>query len=82
MEHNKTKKFLPGLSSRIEYLGLLLMLMGSIFFNQTIFGTGFPVATQLSIVLCPISTTLLFWGDSMIWGKPGGSLSAETGIVN
>lgn len=54
---------LPGISSLIEYRGLLLVLIGSIFFSQVIFGDGFPVAAHVKTALCPISTTLLVVGD-------------------
>jgi hypothetical protein len=62
----------------MEYRGLLLVLIGSMFFNHVILGGGFPVAAHVSTALWPISTTLLVVGDWVIWGKPGGSLSTVT----
>ena len=66
------------MSSLMVYRGLLLVLIGSMFFNQVILGVGIPVAEQVRTALCPISTTLLVIGDWVIWGKPGGSLSTGT----
>lgn len=64
----------PGISSLITYRGFDDMFIGLIFFNQVIFGGGFPVAAHERRVLWPISTTLLLIGDCVTSGNPGGSL--------
>lgn len=65
----------PLISSLIEYLALLDVFTGNMFLIQVTFGGGSPVASHIRWAVWSTSTAFAT-GDLVIFGKPGGSLSA------
>lgn len=66
---------LPRISSLIEYLGLLVVFTGNMFFIQVTLGSGSPATSHIRWAVWSTSTAFAA-GDFIIFGKPGGSLSA------